>query len=108
MSYSKPLKNYQKAVYKSPIWQHIRQQVIYRDKGLCCFCGKLVTKRQTIHHIEEINETNFSDWKIAFDLDNLRLCHSWCHTQHHWQKGYYEKESIVDEELNIDYEKREF
>lgn len=106
MSYSKPLKEYQKAVYKSPIWQHIRQQVIYRDKGICCFCGKLVTKRPTIHHIKEINEENFGDWKIAFDLDNLRLCHHECHNRHHDRFGY--KKSIVNDDLEIDYKKRKY
>lgn len=105
MAYKK-LKEYQKAVYKSPQWQYIRQQVIYRDKGLCCFCGKLVTKRQTIHHIEEINENNFNDWNVAFNLDNLRLCHSTCHNIHHDRFGFKYKESIVDNDLNINYEER--
>ena len=67
MAYSKTLKPYQKAVYKCPNWKGIREQVITRDKGICYFCGKLVTRRQTVHHLEEINENNFSDINIAFN-----------------------------------------
>lgn len=104
MAYSKTLKPYQKAVYKCPNWKGIREQVITRDKGICYFCGKLVTKRQTVHHLEEINENNFSDINIAFNLDNLVLCHADCHDEHHHRFGY--KSSIVNDDLSINYEKR--
>lgn len=104
MAYSKTLKPYQKAVYKCPNWKGIREQVITRDKGICYFCGKLVTRRQTVHHLEEINENNFSDINIAFNLDNLVLCHADCHDEHHHRFGY--KSSIVNDDLSINYEKR--
>lgn len=104
MAYSKTLKPYQKAVYKCPNWKGIREQVITRDKGICYFCGQLVTRRQTVHHLEEINENNFSDINIAFNLDNLVLCHADCHDEHHHRFGY--KSSIVNDDLSINYEKR--
>lgn len=104
MACSKPLKPYQKAVYKCPNWKGIREQVIARDRGICYFCGKLVTRRQTIHHLQEINENNFSDINIAFNLDNLVLCHAQCHDEHHHRFGY--KNSIVNDDLSINYEKR--
>lgn len=105
MGYSKELKPYQKAVYKCPNWKGVRELVIARDKGICYFCGKLVTRRQTIHHKKEINEENFSDFNVAFNLDNLVLCHADCHDIHHRRFGY--KSSIVNDDLSIDYKKRE-
>lgn len=98
------MKYYQKAVYKNPRWKYIRQAVIQRDRGICFFCGKMVLKRATIHHKEEINESNFQDENVAFNLDNLVLCHSDCHDIHHKRFGY--KESIVDDDLEINYERR--
>ena len=105
MGYSKELKPYQKAVYKCPNWKGVREQVIARDKGICYFCGKLVTRRQTIHHKKEITEENFSDFNVAFNLYNLVLCHADCHDMHHRRFGY--KSSIVNDDLSIDYKKRE-
>lgn len=94
---------YQKKVYKNPRWQQIRRAVIQRDKDICYFCGKLILKRRTIHHIQEIDEFNFSDENIAFNLDNLVECHAECHNEHHCRFG---KKSIVDKDLEIDYTKR--
>lgn len=104
MNSYKELKPYQKAVYKSEQWKYIREQVIHRDRGLCYFCGKIVLKRQTIHHKEELNEQNYGDWNIAFNLDNLVLCHHYCHNEHHERFGY--KHKIVNDDLSIDYTKR--
>ena len=93
-----------KKIYKTKLWQETRQSVIDRDKGICFFCGKLIGKRATIHHIEELNENNYTDYEIAYGLDNLVACHSYCHDYHHKRFGY--KESIVLEDLSIDYAKR--
>ncbi len=97
------MKYYQAAVYKDPRWIECRNAVIKRDRDICYFCGKLILKRRTIHHIIEINEQNYSDPKIAFNLDNLVECHADCHDQHH---GRFSKPSIVNKELDIDYSKR--
>lgn len=95
---------YQKQVYKNPTWERIRKEVIKRDRDICYFCGKLILKRRTIHHLTEIDENNFSDVNIAFNLDNLVECHPECHDQHH---GRFSKQTIVDPfTLEIDYEKR--
>lgn len=95
---------YQKQVYKNPTWERIRKEVIKRDRDICYFCGKLILKRRTIHHLTEIDENNFGDVNIAFNLDNLVECHPECHDQHH---GRFSKQTIVDPfTLEIDYEKR--
>ena len=94
---------YQKAVYKNPQWEKVRQAVINRDRDICYFCGKLILKKRTIHHLIEINEHNYSDPEIAFNLDNLVECHSTCHDIWHDRWG---KQTMVNAKLDIDYERR--
>lgn len=97
------MKNYQKAVYKDPRWKLCRDAVIQRDRDICYFCGRIILRKRTIHHKIEINENNYSDPEIAFNLDNLVECHNTCHDQYHEKFG---KKSIVDQDLEIDYERR--
>ena len=97
------MKYWQEAVYKNPRWEYLRQAVIQRDRDICYFCKKLILKKRTIHHIIEINEQNYSDENIAFNLDNLVECHDECHDIHH--KRFY-KQCIVNDDLEIDYSKR--
>lgn len=99
------MQNYQKQVYKTKQWQTVRQLVIDRDRSICYFCGRIVTKKATVHHLQEINEQNFNDWDIAFNMDNLVCCHPRCHDLWHERFGY--KNSIVNDDLTIDYSKRE-
>lgn len=91
-------------VYKTARWKKIRQAVIDRDKDICYFCHRLILKRRTIHHLQELNEENWNDEEIAYNLDNLVECHDDCHNIHHKRWGY--KESIVNTDLTIDYSKR--
>lgn len=91
-------------VYKTARWKKIRQAVIDRDKDICYFCHRLILKRRTIHHLQELNEENWNDEEVAYNLDNLVECHSDCHDIHHQRFGY--KESIVNTDLTIDYSKR--
>lgn len=98
------MRYYQKQVYKNPKWKYIRKAVIERDRDICYFCGKLILKKRTIHHLQEIDENNYSDENIAFNLENLVEVHDECHNLHHEMFGY--KQSIVDDDLNIDYSKR--
>lgn len=97
------MKSYQKQVYKTTRWKYIRKAVIERDRDICYFCGKLILKRRTIHHILELDENNYSDDNIAFNLDNLVECHDTCHNIHHERFG---KRTIVNDDLEIDYTKR--
>ena len=91
-------------VYKNPRWEKLRQEVIKRDRDICYFCGKLILKRRTIHHLIEIDEHNYSDENIAFNLDNLVECHKSCHDIFHDRFG---KATLVNANLDIDYSKRE-
>lgn len=91
-------------VYKTARWKKIRQAVIDRDKDICYFCHRLILKRRTIHHLQELNEENWNDEEVAYNLDNLVECHADCHDWHHARFGY--KASIVNTDLSIDYSKR--
>lgn len=97
------MKNYQKSVYKDPRWKLCRDAVIKRDRDICYFCGRLILRKRTIHHLIEINENNYSDPQIAFNLENLVECHNTCHDIYHDRWG---KKTIVDKDLDIDYSKR--
>ena len=93
-----------KSVYKTKLWQETRKAVIERDRAICFFCGKIITKRATVHHKEELNEDNYLDFDVAYNMDNLVCCHPECHDQHH---NRFSKQSIVDPfTLEIDYSRR--
>lgn len=93
-----------KKLYKTKRWQMTRQAVIDRDKDICFFCGRLILERRTIHHKEEVNEENWLDESVAYNLDNLVECHADCHDYHHERFGF--KKTIVNKDLSIDYERR--
>lgn len=91
-------------VYKTSRWKKVRQAVFDRDKLICYFCGKLVLEKPNVHHKEELNESNWLDEDIAYNIDNLVTCHHSCHNMHHERFGY--KHSIVNMDLTIDYTRR--
>lgn len=93
-----------KKFYKTKEWKQIRQYVLDRDKAICFFCGKIITSRATVHHKQELNENNYTDWNIALNPDNLVSCHADCHNIHHKRFGY--KQTIVNDDLSIDYSQR--
>ena len=93
-----------KKIYKTKLWKETRKAVIERDRAICFFCGKIITKRATVHHLEELNEENYTDFDVAFNLNNLVACHPYCHDEHHHRFGY--KDTIVNDDLTIDYSRR--
>lgn len=106
--------NEYKQIYFTDYWNDvIRPQVIKRDKGICQDCHKLILRKATIHHIIELNDDNYTNYDIAYGLDNLKLVCPKCHNKIH-KKGFskesndmnYKKETIVNEDLEIDYSKR--
>lgn len=93
-----------KKLYKTTEWKRVREYVLSRDKGICMFCGKVIDKRPTVHHIQELDESNYMNWDIALNPDNLVSAHADCHNIHHGRFGY--KGTIVNQDLTIDYSKR--
>ena len=102
MSYARQMDRY--SVYKTRLWKETRKAVIERDRAICHFCGKIITHRPTVHHLQELDEHNFRDFDIAFNMDNLVACHNYCHDEYHQRFGY--KETIVNNDLTIDYSRR--
>lgn len=93
-----------KQIYKTKLWQETRKAVIERDRAICFFCGKVIGSRPTVHHKQELNEENFTDFDIAYNMDNLVCCHHECHRRHHSLCGF--KTTIVNDDLSIDYARR--
>lgn len=93
-----------KKIYKTKRWQKVRKAVIFRDKGICYFCGKLISGRANVHHLVELTDQNYLDENIAFGMDNLVTCHHECHNEYHERFGL--KPSIVQDDLSIDYGRR--
>jgi 5-methylcytosine-specific restriction protein A len=72
-------------VYKTPKWEAARQAVIARAHGLCEEClrhGRIEAGKE-VHHIIELTEENWRDWRVAYDPDNLELLCADCHNQKH-------------------------
>lgn len=91
-------------VYKTRLWEETRKAVLERDRGICYFCGKLIANRPTVHHLIELTDQNYTDFDIAYNMDNLVACHDYCHNEFHER---FSKKSIVDPfTLEIDYTKR--
>lgn len=91
-------------IYKTRLWEETRKAVLERDRGICYFCGKLIANRPTVHHLIELTDQNYTNFDIAYNMDNLVSCHQYCHNYHH---GRFSKPSIVDQKtLEVDYSKR--
>lgn len=97
------MKDFQK-VYSTKEWKRLRRYIYERDQGICYFCHKLILKRPNVHHVTEINEMNAWNPDIFLNPENLVLCHHECHNAHHHRFGY--KDTIVRDDLTIDYERR--
>ena len=93
-----------KQIYKTKLWEETRKAVIERDRAICYFCGKIITGRPTVHHLIELTDENFTDFDIAYNMNNLVTCHADCHNSAH---GRFSKPTIVNPySLEIDYSKR--
>lgn len=92
--------------YNSKQWKAIRQVIIQRDKGICFFCGKLILTSPEVDHEIELTKDNWMKPEISLNPKLLRLAHHKCHNERHHRFGVYKKETIVNDELDIDYERR--
>ena len=91
---------------KSKAWKTTRLFVLARDRRICRHCGKYVFGVPVVHHTVLLTQSNVIDENISLNLDLLWTLHHGCHDEIHERFGRVVKESIVDDELNIDYSKR--
>jgi len=94
--------------YNSVLWRQVRALVIERDMGICRYCGEyIVDGPPEVHHVVELTEQNYADPEISLNPELLETLHHECHDARHGRFGKGVKETIVDDELNVDYLRRE-
>lgn len=91
--------------YSSGEWKALRRSIVLRDKNVCQKCGKLIFSKPNVHHVIHLTPNNIDDENISLNPDNLITVCEDCHNKIHG-KGFKKKESIVNEDLSIDYSKR--
>lgn len=94
-----------KKFYNSPEWRVLRLEILKRDQNICQKCGKLIFKSPNVHHIKYLTPQNIDDINVSLNPENLMTVCEDCHNKIH-EKGFKKKESIVNEDLTIDYSKR--
>ena len=72
-------------VYKTAEWQRVRELVIQRANGLCeeCLRQGRIEAGEEVDHIVPLDETNWRDWGVAYNPDNLQLLCRDCHNVKH-------------------------
>lgn len=72
-------------VYRTTEWERVRQYVIQRAHGLCeeCLRQGRIEVGTDVDHIQPLDESNWQDWNIAYNPDNLQLLCRQCHAEKH-------------------------
>ena len=85
------MQDWAKFFYKSKTWQHVRDNVMKRDRGLCQDCLKkgLIVPAEEVHHIIPLQPENITDPSITLNENNLiALCRD-CHRKRHGKEKRY-------------------
>lgn len=85
--------------YKSKRWQKLRKQKVLLNP-FCerCQAKKLYVPVWIVHHKVYVDDTNYMDDNIFFNLDNLEsLCQD-CHNKEHFSG---DDDYLFDEEGNV-------
>ena len=97
---------WQKKFYGSKTWKQTRALVIQRDCGVCKYCGKNIYEAPLVHHMVELNETNYTDPAVSLNPDLLITLHVECHNIIHERTA--EPIVEVNNDLSINYESRKW
>jgi len=85
-------------LYNTARWRKLTAIVVRNANGRCERCGKMITDRFIVHHMEVANFENF------FNLDNLQLlcieCHNFVTFYDGINRHNLEKESRGDQVVN--------
>lgn len=87
-------------------WKQLRLKIIARDKYKCAECGEVIGDIPEVHHTIELTEDNYTDPMISLNHTLLETLHHECHDLRHNRFGQKKKDTIVNNELEIDYERR--
>lgn len=82
--------------YKSKRWQKLRQLKL-NTNPLCerCLKNGIYNAAEIIHHKEYINDKNYNDDNVFFNIDNLESLCRRCHNEEHFKLK--EKDYLFDE-----------
>lgn len=81
--------------YRSKEWEKLREILMLEraeENGdiICVHCGKPIVKKYDCigHHLIELTETNYHDFNISLNPDNIVFVHHTCHNEIHDKTGY--------------------
>ena len=98
---------WQHLFYRSKAWRAVRARAIARDRYICAGCGQVITDVPQVHHTVELTAVNVSDPAVSLNLALLETLCVPCHNAKHGRFGHgADKETIVGDDLEIDYERR--
>lgn len=88
-----------RAKYNCSKWNKVRKLKILEVNGLCERCRKQGIMREgvIVHHKNYINEQNYMDDNVMYNLDNLELLCETCHQAEHFNTDdfYFDSEGNV-------------
>lgn len=100
--------------YKSKLWKSVRKSYALSKFCLCERCNQPVyvdgineyidkeyRVKGIVHHKIHLNESNYTDDKIAYDFDNLELLCIDCHNQEHFTTDIVREDYTFDEDGNL-------
>jgi 5-methylcytosine-specific restriction endonuclease McrA len=75
--------------YKTKRWQKLRHDYMISVNGLCerCKVKGIVKPALICHHKEYINESNYMNDNIFYNVDNLEAVCLECHNKEHFGNG---------------------
>ena len=86
--------------YWSSEWKKFRASVIASRRTssgdiICAHCGLPIVRPYDLilHHVIELDETNFTDPEVALNPDNVVCVHSSCHNIIHYKAGSHMRQA---------------
>ena len=95
-----------KQFYRSKAWRKIRAAVIQRDGGVCRHCGRHMFEPPDVHHLVELTAENHRNPAVSLNPALLVSVHDGCHNDIHGKFTVKDKETIVSDDLEVDYARR--
>lgn len=88
--------------YRSKEWRQLldiikAQRINAEGFNVCEHCGKPIIKAYDCigHHIIELTETNYTNYNISLNAENIALVHHRCHNKIHNKLGYAQRQVFI-------------
>jgi 5-methylcytosine-specific restriction endonuclease McrA len=102
------MQKWQERFYNSRAWKLLRAQMIQSRQGVCNMCGDIIVGSPEVHHKIALSEANVSNPQVSLNPALLEVLHKECHDKRHGRFATAEKVIIVDDDLSIDYGRRQY